>query len=89
MLVVVCATGILHLVQILLKMNVENWTLVLVSNEMNARLAEDILKQHQIESHIATHEDSAFPSLGECRLFTLPENAQRALEILKENGLKD
>lgn len=70
-------------------MNVENWTLVLVTDNVNARLAEDILKQHQIESHIATHEDSAFPSVGESKLFTLPENAERAIAILKEKGLKD
>lgn len=69
-------------------MNVDNWTLVLVTDNMNAKLAEDILKQHNIESHIATHEDSAFPSLGDARLFTLPEHAKKAEEILMEKGIK-
>ncbi|MGA1583331.1 MAG: hypothetical protein ACO4CH_08755 [Saprospiraceae bacterium] len=70
-------------------MNVDNWTLVLVTNEMNAKLAEDLLKQNGITSHIATHEDSAFPSVGDSRLFTLPEDAEKATELLQANGFKE
>ena len=69
--------------------NIDNWVQIFSTNdELEAKLAEDVLKQHEIESHIATHVDSTFPSLGEARLFTIPEKAQEAVQILIEKGIK-
>lgn len=64
----------------------ENWTKVYSSTELlQVKLAEDILKQHEIESHIYHKPDSVIPSLGEAELFVLNENAERALVVLESN----
>ncbi|RMF20333.1 MAG: hypothetical protein D6765_17000 [Bacteroidetes bacterium] len=67
----------------------ENWVRVFSSPELyQVKIAEDILKQHGIESHIVNRGDSAIPSIGEAELYTLPDMAERAAEILREQGLK-
>ena len=67
----------------------EGWVLVYSTNELyQAKIAEDILKQNGIESHIFSKPDSAFPSTGEAELYTLPEKAEEAVRILEENDLK-
>ncbi len=64
----------------------EGWVRVFSANELlQAKLAEDVLKQNGIESHIVSKPDSVLPSLGEAELFTQPENVEAALHILKEN----
>lgn len=50
-------------------------------------MAEDLLKQNGIESHILAKPDSMIPSVGEAELYTLPEKAEQAVSLLKENGL--
>jgi hypothetical protein len=65
----------------------ENWILIFkTDNELQAKLAEDVLKQSDIPSHIASKPDSAIPSLGAAELYTLPEYAEKAREVLKEGG---
>ncbi|MBX2930099.1 MAG: DUF2007 domain-containing protein [Saprospiraceae bacterium] len=54
---------------------------------LQAKLAEDLLKQNGIESHILSKPDSMIPSVGEAELYTLPEKAEQAVSLLKENGL--
>lgn len=54
---------------------------------LQAKLAEDLLKQNGIESHILAKPDSMIPSVGEAELYTLPEKAEQAVSLLKENGL--
>ncbi len=67
----------------------ENWVLIYANTELlQAKLAEDILKQHGIESHILSKPDSAIPSLGRAELYTLPEKAEAAREILKKQGFE-
>lgn len=67
----------------------EGWIKVFSSNEeYQVKIAEDVLKQNGIESHIVKHPDSAFPSMGEAVLFTVPEKAVRAREVLAENDVK-
>jgi hypothetical protein len=67
----------------------ENWVKIYSSNELlQVKLAEDLLKQHGIESHIESKPDSAIPTLGEAVLFTLPEKAEEARKILEENDFK-
>lgn len=62
----------------------QGWVKIFSSqDELQAKLAEDVLKQHQIESHIVSHPDSVLP-LGEAVLYTHPDQVDRALEILKE-----
>lgn len=67
----------------------EGWILIYSSTELyQAKIAEDILKQNGIESHILNKPDSAIPSIGEAELYTLPEKAADAVRVLKENGIK-
>ena len=64
----------------------ENWIKIYSSTDlMQVKLAEDVLKQNGIVSHILNHPDSAMPMLGEASLYALPENAERAIAILKES----
>jgi hypothetical protein len=66
----------------------QGWVLIFSYPELyQAKIAEDILKQHGIESHIANKPDSAIPSLGEAELYTLPEKAEEAMRVLEENDL--
>ncbi|GJM36359.1 MAG: hypothetical protein DHS20C18_53600 [Saprospiraceae bacterium] len=66
----------------------EGWTKVFSAPEYyQAKIAEDILKQNGIESHIPNRTDSIFPSVVEAELYTLPEKAEKAVAILRENDL--
>jgi hypothetical protein len=68
----------------------ENWVKVFSSTDlMQVKIAEDLLKKHQIESHILSKPDSVMPMLGEAELFTPTENADKALKILEEQGIKE
>lgn len=68
--------------------NMEGWILVFATPELyQAKIAEDVLKQHDIVSHILSEPDSVFPALSEAKLYTTPENAEAALMILKVNNL--
>ncbi len=63
--------------------------MVYTTNELyQAKIAEDILKQNGIESHIVSKPDSAFPSTGEAELYTVSEKAEEAVKVLQENDLK-
>ncbi len=70
-------------------MRTKNWTCVYRSVELiEVKLAEDLLKQHAIESHIVIQRDSAIPALGETELYVRKERAEEARRILKKNGFK-
>lgn len=61
----------------------EGWVKVFSSADLlMAKLAEDVLKQNGIESHIANMPDSVLPFIGSADLYTTAENAESALEIL-------
>jgi hypothetical protein len=67
-------------------MQKENWINIFNSKDLlQAKLAEDVLKQAGIESHIVNAPDSVFPPLGEAKLFTPPEKAETARKILLDN----
>ena len=67
----------------------ENWVKIFSSTELlQVKLAEDILKQHGIESHILTPPDSAFPGINEVELYTVSEKAEEAAKVLKEHGIE-
>jgi len=67
----------------------ENWIKIFRSVELlQVKLAEDILKQHGIESHILNQSDSAFPGTNYIELYTLPDRAEEAKKILLEHDLK-
>lgn len=66
----------------------EGWVLIFTANEtFQAKIAEDVLKQHGIESHILTTPDSVIPPLGEAKLYTLQDNVAEARKVLIENDL--
>lgn len=66
----------------------EGWVLIFTADQTyQAKIAEDILKQNGIESHILQTPDSVLPPLGEAKLYTLPEKAADARRILAENKL--
>jgi len=54
---------------------------------LQAKLAEDVLKQNGIESHILSKPDSVIPSIGEAELYTLAERAEEARQVLRDNDL--
>ncbi|MEZ4932275.1 MAG: DUF2007 domain-containing protein [Saprospiraceae bacterium] len=64
----------------------ENWVKIYSSTDlMQVKIAEDVLKQNGIVSHILNHPDSALPMLGEAELYAKPEFAEQAMAILKES----
>ncbi len=66
----------------------EGWTLVFAAaEEFKARIADDILKQHGIESLILRKPDSMFPSTGEAELYAPAEKAAEAIEVLRANNI--
>ncbi|MEM6378794.1 MAG: DUF2007 domain-containing protein [Bacteroidota bacterium] len=52
--------------------------------EFKAKLAEDVLKQHDIVSHIMMKPNSAIPSIGNATLLVPEADAEKAIKILKE-----
>ena len=66
-----------------------DWVKIYSSTDlMQVKIAEDVLKQNGIVSHILNHPDSAMPMLGEAKLYTRPENVEKATEVLKTNGVE-
>jgi hypothetical protein len=62
----------------------EDWVKIYASDQLyQAKLAEDVLKQNGIESHIVNKPDSVLPTIGEAALYTLPEKAEQALKVLQ------
>ena len=67
----------------------ENWIKIFTSTDLvQVKMAEDVLKQKGIASHIESKPDSAMPMLGSAELYTLPENVENAKKILKARGIK-
>lgn len=67
----------------------EGWVLVYSTDrEFKAKIAEDVLKQNQIVSHILSKPDSAIPSIGGAELYTPTEDAEKARQILRQEGLE-
>jgi hypothetical protein len=68
---------------------IENWVKIYSSSDLlQVKMAEDVLKQNGIESHIVSKPDSVMPMLGEAELYTLPEKAEDARQVLLENGIE-
>lgn len=66
----------------------EGWTKIYAADqEFKAKLAEDVLKQNDIVSHIMTKPDSAIPSLGAATLYVKNEDAEQAVKILREEDI--
>ena len=66
----------------------EGWIKIFTARELfQAKLAEDLLKQNGITSHIVNKPDSVLPFIGNADLYTTPEDAELALKILAENEL--
>lgn len=67
----------------------EGWIKIYSAPDLlEVKLAEDILKQHGIESHIVSRPDSAIPSLGEASLYSPADKAEEAVAILREHQIK-
>ncbi len=67
----------------------EGWIRIFFASELyQVKIAEDKLKQHDIESHIVNKGDSAIPSIGEVELYAPPEKAEEAVKVLREAGIK-
>lgn len=66
----------------------EGWVKVFSSLDvLQAKLAEDLLKQNSIESHILSKPDSVIPSVGEAELYTRAENVEAAISVLLKHKL--
>ncbi len=66
----------------------EGWVKVFAATEeYQARIADDVLKQHGIESLVVGKPDSAIPSIGQAELYTPAEKAEEARKILREKDL--
>jgi hypothetical protein len=67
----------------------DNWVKIFSSSDLvRVKMAEDVLKQAGIASHILDKPDSALPMLGEAVLYTLPENVDQANKVLKANHIE-
>ena len=63
----------------------EGWVRIYRAGDLlQVKLAEDVLKQAGIESHIVNKPDSVLP-VGEAELYTLPDNAEAAVEVLRKS----
>lgn len=68
----------------------EKWVKVFSSVDlMQVKLAEDLLREKKIESHILSKPDSMMPMLGEAELYTPPEKAAEAIKVLEQEGFKE
>lgn len=67
----------------------EEWVCVFFSAEvLDVKIAEDVLKQNGIVSHIVNKPDSAIPSIGDAELYVPKDEAEAAIKILEEKGVK-
>ena len=67
----------------------EGWICVFSAIELlEVKLAEDVLKQNGIPSHILSKPDSAIPSIGEAELYVHPDQAEEAVKVLVREGVK-
>ncbi len=67
----------------------EKWVKIYSSKDLvSVKIAEDVLKQNSIESHIVNKPDSMLRMLGQAELFTPPEKSEAAQKILKDNKIK-
>ncbi|MBR9922446.1 MAG: DUF2007 domain-containing protein [Bacteroidetes bacterium] len=63
----------------------KNWDRVMSDPDMlKVELAESVLKQHNIVSHVVNNSNSAIPSIGQVELFTRKEDAEEARKVLKK-----
>ena len=63
----------------------KNWELVLRDPDpVKVNLAEGILKQNDIVSHVVNNSNSAIPSIGEIELYARKEDAEAAKKILED-----
>lgn len=68
----------------------EGWKRVFMAAEViQVKLAEDVLKQNGIESHIYHSPDPNFPAIGEAELMVPEDKAEAAYDVLQENGFVD
>ena len=66
----------------------DNWVKVLSGSELyKTKIAEDILKQNGIESHIIEKGGSAIPAFGVVELYVPTDKAEDALKVLQENEI--
>lgn len=66
----------------------ENWTRIFSSTDLvQVKIAEDVLKQHGIESHILHKPDSVMPMLGEAELYVRREKEEAARKVLAEHKM--
>lgn len=66
----------------------EGWTNIYdTDREFKAKLAEDVLKQHDIVSHIMSKPDSAIPAIGSASLYVKNEDVKQAVKILQEENI--
>ena len=67
----------------------DDWTIVFSSDQVyQVKIAEDILKQNGIESHILNKPDSAIPSIGMADLYVPNAKAEAAVKVLVDNEIK-
>lgn len=56
----------------------------LTAEEYKAEIAKDLLENAGIKFVVINQHDSAIQSFGEYRIYTAEENAERAVELLKQ-----
>lgn len=68
----------------------EGWILIFAAPELyQAKIAEDVLKQNGIISHLVSAPDSVLPVLGEAKLYTTAEHAEQAMQVLRDHNMID
>ena len=63
----------------------KGWTNIYsTSDEYLSTIAQELLKENEIESVVINHKDSAYVCLGELDVYVREEDEKQAVEILEQ-----
>ena len=66
----------------------KNWVRIMSAHDrIKVEIAEGVLKQHNIVSHVINNTGSAFPGTGDADLHVREEDVEKAKEALKKAEL--
>lgn len=66
----------------------KNWVRIMSDQDrIKVEIAEGVLKQHGIISHVVNNTVSAIPSIGDAELHVHEENVEVAKNVLKDADL--
>ena len=65
----------------------DDWVKVFSDHEfLKVELAQRVFEENKIETYLMDHSDSSMTHLGNVQLFIHPDQAEKAIALLKEKG---